>query len=92
MMTDFFDASAYLQRIGLTACPTVDLAGLKQLHQAHYYSIPFENFDIPLDRGIDVAPSAIFNKLVTQQRGGYCFETNGLLLLALQHFGFQCRA
>ena len=91
-MNNTFDTAAYLQRIGLSSPPTADLAGLAQLHQAHFYSIPFENFDIPLGRGIDVAPSAIFNKLVHQQRGGYCFETNGLLLQALQQFGFQCRA
>ncbi|WP_372836363.1 arylamine N-acetyltransferase [Pontibacterium sp.] len=30
-------------------------------------------------------------KLVNSNRGGYCFELNSLLLLALCHFGFNAR-
>ena len=32
------------------------------------------------------------DKLVQQKRGGYCFEVNGLLLLALQALGYEARA
>ncbi|KAK9918220.1 hypothetical protein WJX75_002339 [Coccomyxa subellipsoidea] len=31
----------------------------------------------------------IFNKLVIQKRGGYCFEQNGLLAAVLQHLGYE---
>lgn len=87
-----FNIEQYLQRIGLEQRPEVCLEGLQQLHRQHFFTIPFENFDIPLGRGIDVAPAAIYHKLVNHQRGGYCFETNGLLLQALQAFGFSTRA
>ena len=33
----------------------------------------------------------IFDKLVRRRRGGYCFELNGLLLMALEAFGFTAR-
>lgn len=90
-MTEFFDSQAYLARIGLEQAPAANLSGLQQLHRAHFFNIPFENFDIPLGRGIQVDAKAIFNKLVHQRRGGYCFEVNGLLQQALTAYGFQAR-
>jgi N-hydroxyarylamine O-acetyltransferase len=72
----------YLARIGLTGRPS-----LAHVHRAHATSIPFENLD-PL-RGVPVslAPEDLENKLVTQRRGGYCFEQNLLLKDALEALG-----
>jgi len=36
-------ASAYLQRMALTADVAADAAGLATLHHAHQLSVPFEN-------------------------------------------------
>ena len=87
-----FNSKAYLQRIGYTDDIAVSLESLKSLHNAQFKSIPFENFDICLNRNINLSPSTIFNKLVGKNRGGYCFELNGLLLMALQHYGFEARS
>jgi len=88
-----FDIDAYAERIGLPglskAEPSEDL--LEQLHRAQAYSIPFENFDILLGRGISLQPDALFNKLVMSKRGGYCFELNALLQSALASLGFGVR-
>jgi N-hydroxyarylamine O-acetyltransferase len=86
-----FDANAYLKRIGLTAAPPVNEEGLTQLHKAQFFSIPFENFDIQLGKEISLDRADIFNKLVLKKRGGYCFELNGLMDMALEHFGFKSR-
>src|SRR3546814_9800475 len=75
---------AYFERIGLGDAPTADLGGLEALQHAHLLSIPFENLDIPLGRGISVDPARVFEKLVTSRRGGYCFEHN-LIFLAVLH-------
>jgi N-hydroxyarylamine O-acetyltransferase len=86
-----FDRDAYLQRVdydGKTA-PTVDT--LKALHHAQLYTIPFENFDIQLGRGINLNPETIFEKLIHKRRGGYCFELNGIFLMALKSMGFDVR-
>ena len=87
-----FDRDAYLRRIGYDGetAPTVDT--LKALHHAQLYTIPFENFDIQLGRGIDLNPETIFEKLVHRRRGGYCFELNGVFLMALKSMGFDVRA
>ena len=86
-----FDIDAYLQRINRSEEKTPTIDTLKALHHAHLYTIPFENFDIQLGRGINLEPSAIFEKMVRKKRGGYCFEMNGLFLMALKAFGFDAR-
>jgi N-hydroxyarylamine O-acetyltransferase len=70
--------------------PTEDC--LEALHRAQVYTIPFENFDILLGRGITLEPAALCDKLVHHKRGGYCFELNGLFLMILQAIGFEARA
>jgi N-hydroxyarylamine O-acetyltransferase len=65
---------------------------LEALHRTQVSTLPFENFDILLGRGIALAPTALCHKLVHRARGGYCFELNGLLLMALQAIGFEARA
>ena len=87
-----FDRDAYLQRLNYDGeiSPTEDQ--LKALHYAQLYTIPFENFDILLGRDINLEPRALFHKLVHKKRGGYCFELNGLFLMALKAFGFDARA
>lgn len=70
---------------------SVDFESLKRIHRAQHLSIPFENFDIWLGRKINIDSISIFNKLVQKRRGGYCFESNGLLLMALKSFNFKAR-
>lgn len=84
-----FDLTAYARRIGLAEAPrTADLATLTEIHTAHALTIPFENLDIHRGLGISLDPAALFDKLVTRRRGGYCFEQNALLATALATVGF----
>jgi len=91
MEVNVFEPDSYLRRVNLpgTVKPTED--GLEALHRAQLGTIPFENLDIILGRGISLGPADIFSKLVHKPRGGYCFELNGLYLMALQFFGFTAR-
>lgn len=84
-----FDLDAYLARIGYTGPRSPTLEGLHALTAAHAQAIPFENLDVLLGRGVDLAPDAVFDKLVRRRRGGYCFEQNGLFLAALTALGFH---
>jgi N-hydroxyarylamine O-acetyltransferase len=65
---------AYLQRIGYSGSLEPTLAVLHEIVACQAASIPFENVDVQLGKGIDLAPAAIEDKLVTRGRGGYCFE------------------
>lgn len=64
---------------------------LEALAMRHVLSVPFENLDVMLGRGIDLAPAALERKLVHERRGGYCFEQNGLMLGILRQIGFDVR-
>lgn len=83
--------AAYLARLGLSATPRANLRGLDALLAAHRQAIPFENLDIPLGRGIAIDAESVFAKLVTQRRGGYCFEQNGLFGAMLTRLGIVNR-
>ena len=83
------DIPAYLERIGYR--PTLDLSPetLRALHLAHLYTVPFENLDIHLGRRLSLEWAALFDKIVTRRRGGFCFELNGLFGALLRELGFQ---
>jgi N-hydroxyarylamine O-acetyltransferase len=88
-VTFHLDLDAYCARVGYEGERTPTLATLHAITAAHTRSIPFENLDVLLGHGIDLDPEAIFTKLVSRRRGGYCFEQNGLLLMVLQAMSFQ---
>jgi N-hydroxyarylamine O-acetyltransferase len=82
------ELAPYLKRIGLTTSGAPDLETLRRLHEAHVAAIPFENLDILLGRGISLDAERLHDKLIVQQRGGYCFEQNSLFLAVLRDAGF----
>lgn len=85
------DLQTYLKKLGVTQSLDVSVDTLFCLHNAQHRRLPFENFDISLGRGISIAEQDIIDKLVYHERGGYCFELNGLLLRVLQNVGFDAR-
>jgi N-hydroxyarylamine O-acetyltransferase len=85
-----FDPDAYLDRLAL-ARPPATAEGLAALQQAQLRAIAFENLDPLTGRLPDLAPAALWRKLVEDRRGGYCFELNGLFGAALAAFGFAAR-
>lgn len=64
---------------------------LRAVHRAHLRAIPYENLDIHLGRALTLDENAIFDKLVNRQRGGWCYEMNGLFAWALRQMGFDVR-
>ena len=87
-----FPLDEYLERIGLSGSRAATLDRLEAMQRAQSYTIPFENFDIALGRGISLDADRLVEKLVRSRRGGYCFELNGLFLSAIQAMGFEARA
>jgi N-hydroxyarylamine O-acetyltransferase len=87
-MCSAVDLDAYLARVGYDRPREPTLAVLHALTAAHAHAIPFENLDVLLGRRIRLEPRALYDKLVHQGRGGYCFEQNGLFLHVLRELGF----
>ncbi len=51
--------------------------------------MPFENLDIWLQRPIELDPEALYAKVVSRGRGGFCYELNGLFAQLLRAIGFH---
>jgi N-hydroxyarylamine O-acetyltransferase len=82
---------AYLERIAYDGPVRADLGTLRALHRAHLLAIPYENLDVQLGRPVSIERAPIFEKMVTNRRGGWCYETNGLFGWALAELGFKVR-
>lgn len=83
------NTAAYLERIHLTRHVEPDVNTLHELQVAHLQSIPFENLDIGLKRVIQINEPDIWNKLIVNKRGGFCYELNGLFAWLLKQIGFE---
>jgi N-hydroxyarylamine O-acetyltransferase len=86
---DQLDLDAYLRRIGHAGDTAPTGETLAALHRAHLATIPFENLDIVLGRGIAVDLDSVQAKLVERRRGGYCYEHGVLFAAVLERLGFS---
>lgn len=86
---DQLDLDAYLRRIGHQGRLAADEETLAALHRAHIATIPFENLDVMLGRGIEVDLPSVAEKLVARRRGGYCYEHAVLFGAVLQRLGYR---
>jgi len=82
------DIQAYFRRIGYDGPTALTFETLRDIQRAHATTIPYETFDIFFGRRITTDPAAAFRKIVGEGRGGWCYEHNGLLGLALAELGF----
>jgi N-hydroxyarylamine O-acetyltransferase len=85
-----FNLSDYLKRIKLAKTPAPTIAFISEMMQQHLFTIPFENLDVQAGKVVSLVPEEIVDKIVHQNRGGYCYEINGLFALALQKMGISC--
>lgn len=83
------DIHEYLERIDYRGPLEPTLQTLQALHEAHMLAIPFENLSIHYAQPILLDEEALFHKIVHQQRGGFCYELNGLFAWLLRQLGFQ---
>ena len=79
----------YLTRIDHHGPVEPTLACLNTVHRQHLLNIPYENLDVQFRRPVDQDIERIFDKIVHRQRGGWCYEMNGLLCWALREIGFD---
>lgn len=94
-MPSRLDPDRYLDRIGLGDDADAFLAGpptrsrLETLQRRHLRAVPFENLDIV--RGVDIRLEhpRLYEKVVADGRGGFCFELNGLFDWLLCELGYD---
>jgi N-hydroxyarylamine O-acetyltransferase len=80
---------ALLQRIGLSARPEADAAGLHTLHRAYLARVPYEDIAVQLGETAPLDEAALAARVSGDDgRGGYCFELNTVLAALLRGCGF----
>lgn len=89
MTSTNFSLSDYLKRINFQAETRPDLSTLTVLMSAQLQSVPFENTEVQAGRIPSLIPENIVKKIVTDTRGGYCYEVNGLFAMALNEIGYE---
>ena len=83
------EVEVYLERIDCNDVKEITLKNLARLVRGHLEHIPFEDLDV-FDKGEtpSLNEKALFQKIVENKRGGYCFELNTLFGKLLETMGF----
>lgn len=80
----------YLRRIGIDQLEQDKFVALKQLQLQHLLNIPFENLDVIRKIPIKLDVKSFYEKVIKNQRGGYCYELNGLFHWLLKELNYDC--
>lgn len=81
----------YLERFKASPIQEHYLQNLAELQSLHMQNIPFENLDVLRRTPIYLNIESIYDKIVNQHRGGYCYEINGLFHWLLNELGFEAK-
>jgi N-hydroxyarylamine O-acetyltransferase len=84
-----FDLQQYLNRIGFDSRASADIATVAGMMRCQLFTVPFENLDVQAGKVVSLAPEDIVEKIIGRNRGGYCFEVNGLFAMALESLGIE---
>lgn len=90
-MPEKVNLKGYFERIGFAGSIAPTLATLDLLHALHPAAIAFENLNPLLGLPVLLDQPSLERKLLTDKRGGYCFEHNLLFMRMLQDLDFNVR-
>lgn len=82
-----FNLQQYLDRIKFSEEIELTIEGITKLMRSQLFSVPFENIDVQSKKVISLNGDDIVEQIVTKNRGGYCYQINGLFSLVLQEIG-----
>ncbi|WBA13674.1 arylamine N-acetyltransferase family protein [Salinivibrio proteolyticus] len=80
----------YLHRLALSEAKGVAL--VSELIEKHLARYAFSSLNALAGQPLSLQTDALFERLVVNQQGGYCFEHNKIAYLALKHLGFKVRS
>lgn len=83
------NVETYLERINYNGPLDPAPETLRALQVAHLVAVPFENLSIHAGEPIVLAEDALFEKIVENKRGGFCYECNGAFAGLLRALGFE---
>lgn len=89
-MTNSEIAKAYLADLALES-KNRDINFLRELQSRHLAKYSFNNLAVVLEQDMPLDSESLFQKIVRQGQGGYCFEHNKLVFDVLVELGFDPR-
>lgn len=83
----------YYERIGLSADTKTEYTYdfLKKIQYSHVTVIPYENLDLVRGKLLKFDIDSLYEKVITNGRGGYCFEVNALMSWLFKTLGFEVK-
>jgi N-hydroxyarylamine O-acetyltransferase len=90
-MSQKVNLNAYFERIGFAGSIAPTLSTLELIHALHPATIAFENLNPLLGLPVPIDLPSIEKKLLSERRGGYCYEHNLLLMAVLRELDFTVR-
>ena len=78
-----FSLDLYFKRLHFRGVAKADIATVTELMRCQLLTVPFENLDIQAGQIVSIDHGDIVEKILFRQRGGYCYEVNGLFAMAL---------
>ena len=67
----------------------LDFSFLKDIVAQHVATFAFSSLGCQLNKDLPLDFKSLYQRIIIQQRGGYCFEHNGLLFEILKELGFS---
>ncbi len=89
MSDEILDLDGYFERINYSGSREATEETLNKLHICHAMNVPFENLDVFYKKPPQLDEASLYNKIVKNKRGGYCFEMNGIFSIVLKRLGFK---
>ncbi|KFL32271.1 hypothetical protein JP75_04760 [Devosia riboflavina] len=90
-MPEKVNLNAYFERIGFAGSIAPTIQTLEQLHALHPAVIPFENIAPLTGEQVLLDQQSLEKKLLTDKRGGFCFEHNFLFMRILADLDYEVR-
>ena len=91
MKADNFVLQNYLDRIGYRGDAQANIVTVTEMMRCQLFTVPFENLDVQAGKVVSLIPEEIVEKIVLRNRGGYCYEVNGIFTMALEALGIPYR-
>lgn len=80
---------SYLDRINYHGNMECSAENLTMMHRLHLQHIPYENLDLLNNVPLSLVEEDLYNKIITNIRGGYCFELQGIFCHLLESLGYM---
>lgn len=89
MHANNFSIQKYCERIAYKGDLKPDAITLEHLMRHQLMTVPFEDLDVQAGKVVSLIPEEIVEKIIDRNRGGYCYEVNGLFAMALEAIGIE---